>query len=146
MDLNEGQCMSSAGYRLQERTNMSKLRTGPTAERTQHDCVQTADRSDPVKQERVWREVVYRERRGAMEWERNWGFLRCCDQMGQPQSKQPPPTHVSPFSDRIPNTANQVYGSRLSTPLAAQLIRLDRLLMGQGSHRRCNPDPEMLPC
>ncbi|CAN9502591.1 unnamed protein product [Ophioblennius macclurei] len=149
MGLNKGQRKSSAASRLPERSNMSKPRTRSAVDRTRHDAgdtahgVQSADRSDPVKQERTWREMVYRERRGVMEWERNWGFLRSCDQMGQPKSKKPLPTHLSPFSE---NTANQVYGSRLSTPLAAELVRLDRLLVGQGNHRRCGQDPELLPC
>uniref|UniRef100_A0A673C932 Uncharacterized protein n=1 Tax=Sphaeramia orbicularis TaxID=375764 RepID=A0A673C932_9TELE len=61
-------------------------------------------------------------------------------------SEEPLPSYVSLFSDRIPNTSNQMLGSRLSTSLGNELVRLDRLLLWSDSHRKRKQDPEMLPC
>ncbi|XP_071327241.1 uncharacterized protein C2orf50 homolog [Trachinotus anak] len=153
MDLNNVRRVSSAGYRLPERSSGARpLTTQPPAERTRYakgDAVSVEpnpDKSDPVKQDRVWRELVWSERRGAREWEKNWNFLRNYDQMGQPKSEEPLPSYVSLFSDRVPNTTNQMFGSRLSTPLGSELVRLDKLLLWSGSHHRRKQDPEMQPC
>ncbi|AWP16835.1 Hypothetical protein SMAX5B_003430 [Scophthalmus maximus] len=78
--------------------------------------------------------------------EKNWNFLRNYDQMGQLKSEEPLPSYVSLFSERVPNTTNHVFGSRLSTPLGSELVRLDRLLLWSGSHHKRKQDPEVLPC
>lgn len=65
---------------------------------------------------------------------------------GQLKSEEPLPSYVSLFSDRVPNTTNQLCGSRLSTPLGSELVRLDRLLLWPGNHHRRKQDPDMLPC
>ncbi|XP_020498784.1 uncharacterized protein C2orf50 homolog [Labrus bergylta] len=146
--------VSSAGYRLPERNQSTSrpLSSQPAADRTRRahghtvSTEQTSDRSDPVKQDRVWREVVVGERRGVREWETNWGFLTEYDQMGHPKSPEPLPSNVSLFSDSVPNTTNQMFGSRLSTPLGRELVRLDRRLLWSGSCCKRKLDPEMLPC
>lgn len=94
----------------------------------------------------MWRESVWRERTGVREWEKNWGFLRNYDQMGQQRPEEPLPSYVSFFSDGIPNTTNRMFGSRVSTPLGRELVRMDRLALWSGSHHKCKLDPEMLPC
>ncbi|KAF0044669.1 hypothetical protein F2P81_003827 [Scophthalmus maximus] len=65
---------------------------------------------------------------------------------GQLKSEEPLPSYVSLFSERVPNTTNHVFGSRLSTPLGSELVRLDRLLLWSGSHHKRKQDPEVLPC
>lgn len=107
--------------------------------------VQSAYRWNAVKEDLTWREGLWRERRGVKEWERNWGFLRGYDQLGRPKFEKPPPTNTTPFSDRMPNTANRVYGSRLSTPLAVQIVLMDRLLVGRANHRRQKINFDMKP-
>uniref|UniRef100_UPI0037E92D5A uncharacterized protein C2orf50 homolog n=1 Tax=Semicossyphus pulcher TaxID=241346 RepID=UPI0037E92D5A len=153
MDLNSVRRVSSAGYRLPERNNGTRpITTQPAANRTHHDkedkvsTEQNPDRRDPVKQDRVWKELVWGERRGVREWEKNWGFLKNYDQMGQLKPEEPLPSYVSLFSDRVPNTTNQMFGSRLSTPLGSELVRLDRLILWSGSNHKRKLDPEMLPC
>ncbi|XP_044021574.1 uncharacterized protein C2orf50 homolog [Siniperca chuatsi] len=153
MDLNNVRRVSSAGYRLPDPNSGTRpVATRPPADRTRYakgDAVSAElkpDRSDPVQQDRVWRELVWSERRGVREWEKNWDFLRKYDQMGQLKSEEPPPSYVSLFSDGVPNTTNQMFGSRLSTPLGVELVRLDRLLPWFGSHHKRKLDPEMLPC
>uniref|UniRef100_A0A3B4YT57 Uncharacterized protein n=1 Tax=Stegastes partitus TaxID=144197 RepID=A0A3B4YT57_9TELE len=133
MDLNNARRASSAGYRLPERSNGTRTTTSQApAERTRWAAGDGAalnpDKRDPVKQDEVWKEVVWRERRGVLE------------------SEEPLPTYVSLFSDRIPNTTNQTFGSRMSTPLGSELVRLDRLLLWQKNHHMRKQDPEMLPC
>ncbi|XP_029316717.1 ciliary microtubule inner protein 5 [Cottoperca gobio] len=153
MDLNNVRRVSSAGYRLPERANGTRpITTEPPADRASYarggavSVEPNPDRRDPVKQDRVWKEMVRGERRGVREWEKNWNFLRNYDQMGQLKSPEPLPNYVSLFSDRVPNTTNQMFGSRLSTPLGSDLVRLDRLFLWSGSHHRCKQDPEMQPC
>ncbi|XP_010736526.2 ciliary microtubule inner protein 5 [Larimichthys crocea] len=153
MDLNRR--VSSAGYRLTlpERKNGTRPKTTqPPADRTHAKRKEDAasaemipDRSDPVKQDQVWKELVWRERRGVQEWEKNWDFLRNYDQMGQVKPEEPPPSNMSFFSEHIPNTSNQMFGSRLTTPLGSEVVRLDRLVLWSENHRRCKQDPEMLP-
>nr|XP_020477596.1 uncharacterized protein C2orf50 homolog isoform X2 [Monopterus albus] len=153
MDLNNIRRVSSAGYRLPERSDGTRPKTTqPPADRTRYakgDAVsleQNPDKRDPVKQDQVWRELVWREVRGVREWEKNWSFLRNYDPMGQLKTEEPLPSYVSLFSDCIPNTTNQMFGSRLSTPLGSELLKLDRLLLWSESHHKHKLDPEMLPC
>ncbi|XP_070777163.1 uncharacterized protein C2orf50 homolog [Enoplosus armatus] len=154
MDLNNVRRVSSAGYRLPERNNGTRpIESQPPANRTRRakgDAVSAeeprTDRSDPVKRDQVWKELVCSERRGVREWEKNWHFLRNYDQMGQLKSEEPLPSYVPLFSDRVPNTTNRMFGSRLSTQLGSELVRLDRLLPWSGSHHRRKQDPDMLPC
>ncbi|XP_035465884.1 uncharacterized protein C2orf50 homolog [Scophthalmus maximus] len=151
MDLNDVRRASSAGYRLPERSDGARPTTAqPPADRTRRagggDAEQNPDRGDPVNQDQRWRESVWRERRAIREWEKNWNFLRNYDQMGQLKSEEPLPSYVSLFSERVPNTTNHVFGSRLSTPLGSELVRLDRLLLWSGSHHKRKQDPEVLPC
>ncbi|XP_026209818.1 uncharacterized protein C2orf50 homolog [Anabas testudineus] len=153
MDLNGIRRASSAGYRLPERSNGTRpVKAQPPADRTRHtkgDAVsldQDQDKRDPVKQDQVWKELVWSERRGIREWEKNWNFLTNYDQMGQLKPEEPLPSYLSLFSDRVPNTTSQMFGSRLSTPLGSELVRLDRMLLRSGSHHKRKQDPEMLPC
>lgn len=141
---------SSAGYRLPERSSGSRTTSGQApADRTQwttgEGAGQNPDKSDLVKQDRVWRDLVLRERRGVLDWEKNWSFLRNYDQMGQLRPEEPLPTYMSFYSDHIPNTTNQIFGSRTSTPLGSELVRLDRILLWQNNHHKRKLDPEMLP-
>ncbi|XP_023126397.1 uncharacterized protein C2orf50 homolog [Amphiprion ocellaris] len=145
MELNRR--VSSAGYRLPERSTGTRTTTGgaPAERTTGQGSGQNPDRSDGFKRDEVWKEMVWKERRGVLEWEKNWGFLRNYDQMGQLKPEEPLPTYVSLFSDRFPNTSNQIFGSRMSTPLGRELVRLDRLLLFQTNHHKRKQDPEMLP-
>ncbi|XP_034419213.1 uncharacterized protein C2orf50 homolog [Cyclopterus lumpus] len=155
MDLNNVRRVSSAGYRLPERAcGTQPTRSRPPADRTLRargggdgatSAEPNSDRSDTVKQDRVWKEAVQAERRGVREWEKNWNFLRNYDQMGQLKSEEPMPSYVSLFSDRVPNTGNQMFGSRLSTPLGISVVRLDRLTLRSARHPKCEQDTEMQP-
>uniref|UniRef100_A0A665V8E0 Si:dkey-18j18.3 n=1 Tax=Echeneis naucrates TaxID=173247 RepID=A0A665V8E0_ECHNA len=152
MDLNDVRRVSSAGYRLPDRSGGTRpVTTRPPADRTRSPkgaavtSEPDPDQADPVKQDRVWRQMVWTERRGIREWEKNWSFLKDYGQMVGNQ-EEPLPSYVPLFSDRIPNTTNQMFGSRLSTPLGSELVKLDRLLLWSGSHQRSKHDPEMLPC
>lgn len=74
MDLNNVRRVSSAGYRLPERSNGTRpITTQPPADKSRYakgDTVQNPDRTDTVKQDQVWKELVLGERRGVREW---WG-------------------------------------------------------------------------
>ncbi|XP_073729498.1 uncharacterized protein C2orf50 homolog [Misgurnus anguillicaudatus] len=146
---------TSAGYRLPDRPNgplvsqssvsvfrQSAVRTRNTSETpAQHD-----DTRDPVKQDQIWREFVRTERTGVKEWEKNWSFLKNFDQMGHPRTETPLPTSVSLYSDRVPNTSNQMFGSGLYTELGKELIRMDKLITLTANHRKSKRNPEMQPC
>ncbi|XP_019731673.1 ciliary microtubule inner protein 5 [Hippocampus comes] len=154
MDLNNLRRASSAGYRLPERTKGSRpitkqesaAKSLKRARDTTSSSTRDADASDPVKQDQAWREMVWSERRAVLEWDKNWSFLRNYDQLGELKTEEPLPDNSSLFSDCAPNTTNQIFGSRLSTPLGHELIRLDRLLSRSASHHKCKQDPEMMSC
>ncbi|XP_076015501.1 ciliary microtubule inner protein 5 [Genypterus blacodes] len=149
MSLNSIRRASSAGYRLPERSETAG-RPGtsrqPPGKTRRAVPLQTFDKTDtdkrdPVKQDQVWRTIVEFESRGLEEWEKNWGFLKNYDQMGQLKPAEPLPSHTS-HSDQFPNTSNQMIGSRLSTPLGMELIKLDRLTR---SHYKRKQDPAVMP-
>ncbi|XP_026135125.1 ciliary microtubule inner protein 5 [Carassius auratus] len=146
---------TSAGYRLPDRPNgplasqssvlvfkHSAVRTRNTGEKPAQDD----DTRDPVKQDQVWREFVLAERTGVKEWEKNWSFLMNFDQLGHPRTEAPLPSSLSLYSDRVPNTTNQMFGSGLYTELGKELIRLDNLLTLTANHRKAKRNPEMHPC
>uniref|UniRef100_A0A3Q3AL87 Uncharacterized protein n=1 Tax=Kryptolebias marmoratus TaxID=37003 RepID=A0A3Q3AL87_KRYMA len=124
MDLNSVRRASSAGYRFPDRSretgrSAGKARAGP-------------DPADAVKEDQLWKDIVLRERRVTREWENNWSFLWKYDHMGRLRREEPLPACVSFFSAG-PNTSNQMFSSRLFTPLGRELIRLDRSL---GNHKK----------
>ncbi|KAG9274932.1 uncharacterized protein C2orf50 homolog [Astyanax mexicanus] len=146
---------TSAGYRLPERPSVplasqssvsvlrpSQSRTRSAGEPPERDT----DTRNPVKQDQVWREFVRAERTGVKEWEKNWSFLKDFDQLGRPRTEPPLPTYVPLYSDTLPNTSNQMLGSRMCTELGKELMRMDKLLMLTMSHRKNKQSSEMQPC
>ena len=75
MDLSGVRRASSAGYRLPERNNGTRpITTQPPAERTRRAQGEAPslelqqDKSDPVKKDHLWKELVWTEKRGVREW------------------------------------------------------------------------------
>ncbi|XP_048062065.1 uncharacterized protein C2orf50 homolog [Megalobrama amblycephala] len=146
---------TSAGYRLPDRPNgplasqssVSVFRHSVSRTRnTGETPAQDDDTRDPVKQDQVWKEFVRAERTGMKEWEKNWSFLMNFDQLGHQRTETPLPSSVSLYSDRVPNTSNQMIGSGLYTELGKEMIRLDNLLILTANHRKAKRNPEMQPC
>ncbi|XP_017573748.1 uncharacterized protein C2orf50 homolog [Pygocentrus nattereri] len=145
---------TSAGYRLPERpsvalasqSSVSVVRPLPGRARSNEPPERDIDTRDPVKQDQVWREFVHAEQTGAKEWEKNWGFLKDFDQLGRPRAEPPLPSYVPLYSDTVPNTTNQTFGSRVCTELGKELMRIDKLLILTASHRKTKRSPEMQPC
>ncbi|XP_077394809.1 ciliary microtubule inner protein 5 [Festucalex cinctus] len=143
MDFDNVGRASSAGYRLPERAKGSGpiTKQAPAAESlprrkdTIASSTRLADATDPVKQDQAWKEIVWSERRAVLEWDKNWSFLRNYDRLGELKTEENFPDKSSFFSNCSPNTSNQIFGSRLSTPLGRELMRLDRLLSWSGSGR-----------
>ncbi|XP_056152499.1 uncharacterized protein C2orf50 homolog [Lampris incognitus] len=154
MELTRARRVSSAGYRLPERPGPAPQRAASAQDvpektrngRREDGPRRHADSSDAVKRDQLWRDFVRTEMRGVREWEKNWGFLKQYDQMGQLKPETPLPSPVLLFSDCLPKTTNQTFGSRVSTPLGRELMRMDRLLLSNPSHHKCKKDPETLPC
>ncbi|XP_056617220.1 uncharacterized protein C2orf50 homolog [Triplophysa dalaica] len=146
---------TSAGYRLPDRPN-GPLNSQSSVSVFRHSAVRTRntgetaaqddDTRDPVKQDQIWREFVRTERTGVKEWEKNWSFLKSFDQLGRPRAETPLPNSVSLYSDRLPNTSNQMLGSGLYTELGKELIRIDSLLTLTSNHCKTKRNPEMQPC
>ncbi|XP_067241463.1 uncharacterized protein C2orf50 homolog [Chanodichthys erythropterus] len=146
---------TSAGYRLPDRPNgplasqssVSVFRHSVNRTRnTGETPAQDDDTRDPVKQDQVWKEFVRAERTGMKEWEKNWSFLMNFDQLGHQRTETPLPSSVSLYSDRVPNTSNQMIGSGLYSELGKEMIRLDNLLILTANHRKAKRNPEMQPC
>ncbi|KAK7905240.1 hypothetical protein WMY93_017847 [Mugilogobius chulae] len=149
MELTGMRRVSSAGYRLQPRTTMVRPKSSqPRMDRSLYaqgdgGSLSTGD-EDPVKQDMMWRELVWSERKTVKTWEKNWDFLKKYDNLGEPRQETPLPSYVPIFSDLVPQTSNQMFGSRLSSPMGKELLRLDRLLFLSSSHQRRKLDPDML--
>ncbi|KAK2853169.1 hypothetical protein Q7C36_008370 [Tachysurus vachellii] len=147
---------TSAGYRLPERpsvplasqstVSVRKPQQSAPRNTSETPAWRDPDSLDPVKQDRVWRELVRAERDKVKEWEKNWSFLKDFDQLGRPRTEEPLPNSVSLFSDTLPNTSNQTFGSRVCTELGKELMRMDKLLMLTASHQKTKASPEMQPC
>lgn len=66
---------------------------------------------------------------------------------GHPRTETSLPSSGSLYSDRVPNTSNQMFGSGLYTELGKEMIRLDNLLiLTANHHRKAKRNPEMQPC
>lgn len=76
----------------------------------------------------------------------NFVVLPMSFSQGHPRTETPLPSSVSLYSDRVPNTSNQMFGSGLYTDLGKEMIRLDNLLILTANHRKAKRNPEMQPC
>uniref|UniRef100_A0AAR2IHC8 Uncharacterized protein n=1 Tax=Pygocentrus nattereri TaxID=42514 RepID=A0AAR2IHC8_PYGNA len=137
---------TSAGYRLPERpsvalasqSSVSVVRPLPGRARSNEPPERDIDTRDPVKQDQVWREFVHAEQTGSAESDSNFP--------GRPRAEPPLPSYVPLYSDTVPNTTNQTFGSRVCTELGKELMRIDKLLILTASHRKTKRSPEMQPC
>lgn len=75
MDLSSVRRASSAGYRLPERRTGTRPKSSePAGERRRRSRREpvtiepSPDRTDPVKQDQMWKDLVLNERRGVQEW------------------------------------------------------------------------------
>ncbi|XP_007933281.1 uncharacterized protein C2orf50 homolog [Orycteropus afer afer] len=78
-----------------------------------------------VQQDQLWIELLEAERRSQQRWAQNWSFLKDYDLMGNKKEHPTLPEYVPLFSDTVPNSTNQVVGSRMDTPLGKMLINMD---------------------
>uniref|UniRef100_A0A4W4HBL5 Uncharacterized protein n=1 Tax=Electrophorus electricus TaxID=8005 RepID=A0A4W4HBL5_ELEEL len=142
---------TSAGYRLPDRPNISLISQSSVSmlrhsqgrtRNTDESPARGSDTRDPVKRDQVWKEFVRMERAGVKEWEKNWSFLKTLTSW----TETPLPGYVPLYSDVLPNTTNQMVGSRVCTELGKDLVRMDRLLLLTASHRKTKQSAEMQPC
>ncbi|XP_053444577.1 uncharacterized protein C2orf50 homolog [Nycticebus coucang] len=84
-----------------------------------------AQGAERTQQDQLWRELLEAEQRSLQRWVQNWSFLKDYDPMGNKKEPEPLPDYVSLFSDTVPNSTNQVVGSRVDTPLGKMLIGMD---------------------
>ncbi|XP_037550671.1 uncharacterized protein C2orf50 homolog [Nematolebias whitei] len=135
MDIKAVRQVSSVGCRLPDRSRAATRSAGSSMAAADSACNNrgVADSANAVQQDMLWTEVVCKERRAVREWEKKWDFLWKCDFMGRPREEEPLPstTDVKFFSEKY--TTNQIFSSRLSTPLGRELARLERSLLWPGS-------------
>ncbi|XP_069742401.1 uncharacterized protein C2orf50 homolog [Narcine bancroftii] len=133
---------TSAGYRLADAATVG----APTPHSKAAGSVRSApgkDRLNGVRNDQVWREFVRAERQGVVQWENKWSFLKDYDAKGAPQIHEPLPEYVPVFSNKIPNTTNQTFGSRMNSHLGQALMRMDYQL--QRDNRKKKLDNELVP-
>jgi len=92
-----------------------------------------------VRQERIWVEAVDRENKSMQEWQTKWSFLAEYDPKGNPKVKEPLPTKLAFFSDKLPSCSGHTYGYLLNTPAAKQMESMQRAL-AVTTKRRKNVD------
>ncbi|XP_041044794.1 uncharacterized protein C2orf50 homolog [Carcharodon carcharias] len=134
---------TSAGYRLAERPNAGSLagHSKPAAgSRSQGKLTYLGT----VQQDQVWRELIRAEWQGLKEWENKWSFLKDYDAKGRLKVQDPLPDYIPQFSDKVPSTTNQTFGSRIDSQLGQALIRMDYWL--QRENRKKKLDNELIPC
>ncbi|GCB75895.1 hypothetical protein scyTo_0020414 [Scyliorhinus torazame] len=134
---------TSAGYRLAERPNADSL-TGHSKPAADSQSQGKLTYLGTVQQDQVWRELIRAEWQGLKEWENNWSFLKDYDAKGRLKIQEPLPEYVSQFSDQVPNTTNQTFGSRIDSELGQALIRMDYRL--QKENRKTKLDNDLIPC
>ncbi|XP_006869518.1 PREDICTED: uncharacterized protein C2orf50 homolog [Chrysochloris asiatica] len=88
-----------------------------------------------VQQDQLWRERLEAEQRSQRRWTHNWSFLKDYDPMGNKKEQPTLPEYVPLFSDTVPNSTNQVVGSRVDTPLGKVLINMDYFFM-EGARKK----------
>ncbi|XP_077586784.1 ciliary microtubule inner protein 5 [Stigmatopora nigra] len=139
---------SSAGYRLPERSKgiepITKQPCSATSQPKSGNATVAPTTRDAVKKDQAWKEMVWSERRAVQDWDRNWSFLRNYDQLGELKSDEPERDNSLHLLGCSPNTTNQTFGSRLSTPMGRELIRLDKLLLCSMNFSKCKQDPELM--
>ncbi|XP_013810504.1 uncharacterized protein C2orf50 homolog [Apteryx mantelli] len=96
-----------------------------------------------VQGDKIWREVVEAEQRGRKSWYQNWSFLKDYDQMGKKKEQKPLPDYVPVFSDKVPNSTNQIIGSRMNTELGKTLVNMDYFF--SSGRRKKKLEDELLP-
>lgn len=72
--------------------------------------------------------------------------FNCSLLQGRPRTETPLPGYVSVYSETLPNTSNQMFGSRIRTELGKELMRMDKLLMLTTARQKTKLSPEMQPC
>ncbi|CAD5119979.1 DgyrCDS8564 [Dimorphilus gyrociliatus] len=123
---------TSVGYRLKSRSSEFHQNCTPKERRT----VQIREAEKPVteaellkanfvNQDKIHRETVDQEKRGAKQWEENWGFLTEFDSKGNPIKKEELPDKVTFYSEDIPPTNSANYGSRLKTDVGTTVQKLE---------------------
>ncbi|XP_067839844.1 uncharacterized protein C2orf50 homolog [Heptranchias perlo] len=133
---------TSAGYRLPDRPAAGSLTSHSKPAGTSK--ARELEYFDTVKRDQVWREFMRAEWRGVKQWENNWSFLKDYDAKGRLKVREPLPEYVPLFSDKVPNTTNQTFGSRIDSHLGQALIRMDYQL--QKENRKKKLDDELIPC
>ncbi|XP_004696092.1 uncharacterized protein C2orf50 homolog [Echinops telfairi] len=123
---------TSAGYRLPPSKQPASIsppaRGGPVTRRglqKPRDPEQETPRAEGTQQDQLWRELVEAELRSQRRWAHHWSFLKDYDPMGNKKEHPTLPEHVPLFSDTVPNSTNQVVGSRVDTPLGKALVHMD---------------------
>ncbi|XP_001505677.2 uncharacterized protein C2orf50 homolog [Ornithorhynchus anatinus] len=140
---------TSAGYRLPEarlpvsasslppqgtRAGRTTALGRPQPARGREDQ-RTTLRGNQVLQDRLWRELLEAEWRDNQRWIQNWNFLKDYDPMGNKKEPQKLPKYIPRFSPDVPNTANQVIGSRINTKLGKKIGEMDFFLI-EGSRKK----------
>ncbi|XP_006880740.1 PREDICTED: uncharacterized protein C2orf50 homolog [Elephantulus edwardii] len=130
---------TSAGYRLPPTNLQASVspaapagpvrRRGPAHSSRQEPQVPKTNNgtlgAEGVREDQLWRERVEAEQRSLQRWTENWSFLKDYDSMGNKKEHPMLPEYVPLFSDTVPNSMNQVVGSRMDTPLGKMLINMD---------------------
>ncbi|XP_062429097.1 uncharacterized protein C2orf50 homolog [Rhea pennata] len=104
---------------------------------------QAALQQNPVQGDKIWRETVEAEKRGRKSWYQNWSFLKDYDQMGKKREQKPLPDYVPVFSDKVPNSTNQIIGSRINTEPGKTLVNMDYFF--SSGRRKKKLEDELLP-
>ncbi|XP_064002868.1 uncharacterized protein C2orf50 homolog [Pogoniulus pusillus] len=101
---------------------------------------QPALQEDQVQQDKVWRESVEAEQRGRKIWHQNWSFLKDYDQMGKKKEQKPLPNYMPVFSSKVPNSTNQIIGSRMNTEPGRALVNMDYFFSSGARKRKLEDD------
>ncbi|XP_067873693.1 uncharacterized protein C2orf50 homolog [Heterodontus francisci] len=134
---------TSAGYRLADKPSAAAL-TGHSKPAAGSRFPGKLSYLGTVQHDRLWREFIRAEWQGLKEWEKKWSFLKDYDAKGRLQVQEPLPEYIPLFSDKFPNTTNQIFGSRIDSHLGQAIIRMDCQL--QKENRKKKLDNELIPC
>uniref|UniRef100_A0A8B9Q6G8 Chromosome 2 open reading frame 50 n=1 Tax=Apteryx owenii TaxID=8824 RepID=A0A8B9Q6G8_APTOW len=103
-----------------------------------HTDGQATLQQNPVQGDKIWREVVEAEQRGRKSCINSVCFIK-----GKKKEQKPLPDYVPVFSDKFPNSTNQIIGSRMNTELGKTLVNMDYFF--SSGRRKKKLEDELLP-
>lgn len=99
-----------------------------------------SSKTDAVGQCEIWKQALNKEVWSVKEWEKNWGFMTQFDAKGNVKEAKELPANLTVFSETVPNTNAENYGSQLDTEIGQRLKDLEFRFYADQRRRKMGSD------